>query len=151
MYRVRNREEATQVSPDGLAAAAAGLINWVNIQRLGTAGYTLVDCFWLLFDELVDTQKAVARSHGRSQEIERCRQLWLAEQRKLSTVSSRVYNVLGHAYNTGVLTKPLEELSDIELLDVKGIGIVALAEIRDAVGEGEECRVTGRQSSSTRC
>lgn len=129
MHKVKHREEATQVTPDGLAAAAGGLISRVSEQQAVNMGYNLTDLFWFVFDQLAETQKAIP-SQPVNKRVEEGRQLWLSEKKRLRTVSTKAYNALKYAYNTGVLTKPLDELTDAELLEVKGFGIRSLEEIR---------------------
>ena len=48
-------------------------------------------------------------------------------------VPVRVGKVLRRAYRSGQLTKPIKEHTDAELLRVRGLGLMSLAQIRDAI------------------
>lgn len=61
----------------------------------------------------------------------------------LDKVSARVWFAVGRGYIDGLLTKPLEQITDKEFLKVFGLGQFTLAEIRQVIPKphkGAACR-----------
>ncbi len=118
MHEIKHKKEATEISPDGIAAAAAALA--------ATSGYAqkcdnLSKAFWCFFDFLLTDQDQVKRELDEQKERKEkeCEEMF-------SGFSVRTSNALRRAY----LPKSLTELTDDDLLEVRMIGPKALAEIR---------------------
>ncbi len=58
MAKIRHKKKATEISPDGIAAAAATLAAKSEYLQ---KGQDLYDAFWVFFDDLLDNQMLAER------------------------------------------------------------------------------------------
>jgi len=131
MREIRHMKKATEISPDGIAAAAATLA--IHSKYLQDHK-NLFETFWVFFDDLLDSQETAQRALDEEktrQEKEReGRRLWESSQYGVSQLGARARLMLRRAYSSGRLLKPVTELTDDDLLFAGGIGPKTLADIR---------------------
>lgn len=132
MFEIQHKKEATEITPDGIAAAAATLAVESKYLQENTV---LSSAFWYFFDLLLEHQhwakeKLDAKKITREEAVEGG-ELWESERWKVSgRLKTRAYRALYHGYYAGVLLKPIAELTDDDLLALRGIGLKTLAAIR---------------------
>jgi len=128
--------EAKEITPDGVAAAAAAL---AAHYRYIKAPENPVDSFWFFFDKIYeDIESVVEHLALETERVKNCqigREVWeLMDKEVLNQLSQNVYLRLKRRYCVyGEFQKPLEELSDDELRSVEGIGRRTLAKIRSVI------------------
>lgn len=116
----------SEITADGLAAAAAVLAaksKYLEDHR------DLTDAFWHFFSILENEQRGKMHLERRVLEGDR---LWIEQQSALDNLPFRVYGALRRASLKGELWKPLDQMTDEELLSIEGIGKLSLAQIREA-------------------
>ena len=129
---MKDKAKAIAITPDGLASAAATLA--IKSTYLDEH-HNLTQAFWHFFDVLIedqlDAETELREENQRVEDIKAGRELWDKISPSLEgNISPRARYILIRAYRSGHLTRPLEELTDDELLDIEGIGPIILAEIR---------------------
>ena len=134
MSEIRHKKKATEISPDGIAAAAATLaIKSKYLQEHPN----LNAAFWVFFDDLIDDQTRARQDLDEQKEREEKQRegirLWELSKWRVSKLPARAYCVLRRAYSTGDLLKPVTELTDDELLFLRGLGHRTLADIRAVI------------------
>lgn len=134
MYDTTYKKEALEITPDGIAAAAATLA--IRSEYL-EKNHVLLNAFWHFFDLLIDSQSHLRIGLG-EEEIARERQqegrrLWELSEEKLGGLTRRAHYLLHRAYLSGEQLKPIEELTDVDLLAVRGVGLKTLADIRAVI------------------
>jgi hypothetical protein len=120
--------DRSDLTADGVAGVAVRLA--LNSQLLHQK-HDLVDAFWCFFDIL-----AAHITHDQEHEA-----IWQAytqlalefRDSYLGKIPRPLYTLIHAAYKRGDYDKPIEELTDRELLVAKGIGLSRLGKIREIV------------------
>lgn len=118
---MKHTDKAIEITPDGIAAAAATLA--VESKYLRETN-DLLKAFWYFFDLLIDNQADAEEAKVRDK-------VWTQIEETASALPSRTLSILRRAYWHGGLLAPPDQLSDDELLAVRSLGPKALAQIRE--------------------
>ncbi len=119
--------ERADITADGVAAAAAALA--VKSEYLDQ-NKDLIKTFWYFFDMLA---RHVSQQQAAKQAREDSQRRWLQCSAELQVKLGGLCYQLEQGYRDGILTRPLTELRDDEILSVRGIGPTRLRLIQEAI------------------
>lgn len=122
MYEIAHKEKAMEITPDGIAAAAATLA--VKSEE----GEDLFEAFWYFFDALLRDQHQVKKYLDEKETAGE--KLLESVEWGGSALGTRARNALRRGADG---KKPITELTDDDLLNMRCIGLKTLAFIRTII------------------
>ncbi len=128
------KKEVIEISPDGLAAVAVRLAMKSKYLQQHS---DLIGAFWYFFDLLVSQQRQAKEDldeeFAENKICEEGERLWGLSKSICNSLEPRAWEPLRRAYMRGDLLKPVTELTDDELLRLRGVGPKILADIRSRI------------------